>query len=498
MAVYQVFKSLDEYYASIPSNRKILVNDLTFSNVVDRSTLLNSLITTYDTDIISSVPSCECGHLEGAYIKGQTCKLCGTEVSDVFESTHPIIWLATLDPTIKFISPHYWRMLRVALVPLTNNIDVLRWIADPSFNPVSVGKAQIPAYIEHGLAKELKGFERSYRYLQNNLEEIILYISSLPKFKGNTELLGLLNLFRENKDNIFSSYMPIVNKKLMVVEKSSKGAFGDINLGITLDAVLAYQKKAISVEPLTERRISNATGQLISSLSDAFDVWFKEWLHGKPGIIRKHIYGTRSHGTFRGLIVNINGPHNYDEIHMPWALAVATFRPQILNILTKRLGYWYKEANTILTYGVNNYHKDIDRALNLMLAESVEFGGKIPVMANRNPSLLRGSIQRLFITKFKKDPNDKSISLSILVTNPFNADYDGDELNFTILYDNNMGRLMSIFDPAYSVPGSGSPGEVSGLMSLPKSTVPTLTNYLRRKDNDEPKRPIKLNFVTIE
>lgn len=45
-----------------------------------------------------------------------------------------------------------------------------------------------------------------------------------------------------------------------------------------------------------------------------------------------------------------------------------------------------------------------------------------------------------------------------------------------------MANLASNFDPAYSVPGMGSPYEISGLLSIPKPTVATISNYLSLED----------------
>ena len=46
-------------------------------------------------------------------------------------------------------------------------------------------------------------------------------------------------------------------------------------------------------------------------------------------------------------------------------------------------------------------------------------------MLNRNPSLHRGSIQAVRITRIKTDPDDNTLSMSYLIAKSFNADYDG-------------------------------------------------------------------------
>ena len=46
----------------------------------------------------------------------------------------------------------------------------------------------------------------------------------------------------------------------------------------------------------------------------------------------------------------------------------------------------------------------------------------IYVLLNRNPTLLSGSIIRLKITKFKTNPSDNTIGLSILAVKSLNCD----------------------------------------------------------------------------
>jgi len=45
-----------------------------------------------------------------------------------------------------------------------------------------------------------------------------------------------------------------------------------------------------------------------------------------------------------------------------------------------------------------------------------------------------------------------------------------------------MADMATKLDSAYSVPGRNFVGEISGLLSLPKPTIATISNYLIRKD----------------
>ena len=62
----------------------------------------------------------------------------------------------------------------------------------------------------------------------------------------------------------------------------------------------------------------------------------------------------------------------------------------------------------------------MDNIFKELISES-KYGG-IPVTHGRNPSLARGSIQLLRITQVKTNLEDPTISFSILITPPMNAD----------------------------------------------------------------------------
>lgn len=74
-----------------------------------------------------------------------------------------------------------------------------------------------------------------------------------------------------------------------------------------------------------------------------------------------------------------------------------------------------------------------------------------------------------------------------------------DELNFIILLSNYMADLATKLDPVYSVPSMGGVAEVSGLLSLPKPTISTISNYLsKNSNNDKATNSILNNMKTVE
>ena len=67
------------------------------------------------------------------------------------------------------------------------------------------------------------------------------------------------------------------------------------------------------------------------------------------------------------------------------------------------------------------YDPLIHQFMEELIAEA-RSGKGIPILLNRNPSLKRLSIQRLYLTKVKTNVRDKTISLSVLILKGYNAD----------------------------------------------------------------------------
>lgn len=97
------------------------------------------------------------------------------------------------------------------------------------------------------------------------------------------------------------------------------------------------------------------------------------------------------------------------------------------------------------------------------------------------PSLLQGSAQMLYITKFKTEPLDMTCGISVLICKAPNADFDGDELNFTMLLDNNIAEEFTSFAPYFNAQSAGKPYEISGYLTLLSPSYGILSNYVLDK-----------------
>ena len=455
-------KLIDIENVFITVDRKVILNDI---KLTDEK--IEDLIYHVTDEKISLIPQCECGHVKYGYKIGKVCPLCNTTVVRPFDNIDPFLWIRQYDPNIRFVNPKFWIMLSRVI---STKIDALLWLSDTSYNPPK------PPAILQSLAVIIGG--RSYSNVVNNMEKIILFIKNHSSYKTMIRRIKMniiLKLYKKNKDILFPRYLPLINKKLFISEKSKDGRWDTMLLADIIDIAMLAITLANEDNP-TPKRIDKVYARLVSHSGKLYASYIKDMVSRKGGLARKNIYGTRAHFTFRGVISSLAVHDDYDVLHVPWVVGVATFRPHLLNKLYK-LGYVHKEASDIVFKATKKYNPLIDKLLQELIDESPCKG--IPVTFNRNPSLGKSSIQLLYITKFMTNLEIKTIFLSLHIMPGFNADLDGDEMHGMLLPDNHIYKLAKIFEPHYNA-ASLSPYKISGNINIPKTQCLTLANYLNK------------------
>ena len=93
------------------------------------------------------------------------------------------------------------------------------------------------------------------------------------------------------------------------------------------------------------------------------------------------------------------------------------------------------------------------------------------IISNRNPTLCWGSISILRIVDVKKNYNDLTVSLPIATLRNYNADFDGDVLNFISIKDKEIANeLEKVFSP-YSMLLDANNGKFNRNMQLLKDQL---------------------------
>lgn len=408
----------------------IVLNDLSSVTEKDRQTIDQLTTSVFNqTDVFSNEPACECGRITGGYNLGIVCSSCNTPVAEMFsKNLAPRVWIRNPAGVALLINPMVWLMLSFKFT--TAGFNLVEWLCNTDYVPPG-NKPQdvIDSVMELGIP-------RGYNNFVNNFDDIVERLSNLKRFakSKNDDFLALV---REQRESVFSPYLPLPNKALLIREDTNVGSYIDQMVVSIVDAIQTIKSIDTPTAAYSVRQKENRTIKTIVKLAKFYYDSFHLLLAKKQGLIRRHNCGTRGHWTSRSVISSNTKPHNYDELEVSWGQAVTLLTVHLKNKLFKQ-GYTPNEASALLYAHTNKYHAELDRLMQEILDESAYNRGLRGVYV-RNPSLTRGSTQALWFAGYKKDPNDQTSSLSILDVVPYNAKLLA--LTVVMQYDNSPELL---------------------------------------------------------
>lgn len=452
-----------------------IINTVSETSQKEKELINRSIYTKYTSDLMSNMPMCECQATFGEFNRGVTCKTCGTKVSSqVDEELHSLIWIQAPQGVDALINPTVWTMLNKKFS--RGSFEIIRWLCDTTYQPL----VKAPPVLD---AIKATGIVRGYNNFIRNFDKIMDIMFNLKAFKAKKdEEDPLQRLIREKRHCIFSKYLPVPNKVLLVVEENNLGTFVDPTIIGALDAIRMMVGIDSEMANHSVRTKENRTVKALSVLSEFYAEMNKDILASKQGVFRRHVYGTRSHFSFRAVISSITDAHHYEQILIPWGAATSVFRLHLINKLYRR-GFNPNSALAYLNEHAQKYSPLLDELFKELIAEAPDKRG-IAATMGRNPSLARGSIQRVFIPAVKTDVNDPTVSISILCVKSLNADFDGDAMNFTLALDKVMADFLENMAPHKSTFGLDKPFKVTGDLAIPKPVVATIASWMDHPDGD--------------
>lgn len=392
----------------------ILINDFDLQSN-DQIDKLNSLIfTSYEEDSLEVVPSCDCGVINGEYNVGVKCPECNTTCLSITERPlESVLWIASPQGIAKFMNPEVWLILKEAF--LVSRVSVLDWLTSPGY--------RVPIEKEPEPITRLKqlNMKRGYNHFVENFDSIIdLLINGKVVKKGSVKQRAeLFQFIQENRDKIFTRYLPIPSKVAFIKESTNMGRYSDNSTLDAIDAIRTISGLSNIVIPISDTVKESKIVDAQNKLSEYYSTFYKSALEPKLGWFRKHIYGSRVHFSARAVITSISKPHKYDEIELPWSLAVMLLKVHLTSKLLRR-GFTPNDAIRYIYEHTLKYDILLDELFQELLSEGVN--GRLPMIIQRNPSLTRGSALSIGVIRVKTDPNDNTIGLSVLVLASLNAD----------------------------------------------------------------------------
>lgn len=471
---------MDDNYHTLPT---LLDFDRAFAET-DDPIVINEYIThaTSDdivsrlcTDInnVSHVAKCDCGEEAGNAKIDQLCDNCNTRVKEVLlvDITNDT-WLDVPEKIGRVLHPVVYSMLNKWLGKDSNGNLILRTLMDISL-PVA------PEYIDLCKGQGFKWFADNFSYIIDHFVHKVKRTSVKPIVPG---ILRLLMIYEER---IWCTKLPLLSRGLHPVTMISDTVkLVDAEVSKIMRAVMEFSDALLMEEVIshTSMYMERKFASIYTEYIDYKNMLIKDKLNPHKGHLRRHIFGGRLNFTFRSVITPISDVHYGDELQIGWQLGVGVFKYHIMAIMIHRHKFTMNDAYRRVTNAIVSYDFLVDKIMQIIIAECKYKG--FPCLFNRNPSLCTASIQLLFITKVRpclqEDPYppkydkvineegtiinvevqdietdykrsaityDKTIAISTLVIDGFNADFDGDECNVVLLLESDDIESYMVLHP---------------------------------------------------
>lgn len=462
------------------STPPIMVNDFDLASASERERLNNLLYSRYDGDTLSNIPKCDCGKTTGAFNLNRRCLSCGTLVEVVTEKPlESLLWMEAPKGIPGFPNLTVWRILSKWMTH--SGFNLLEYMTNPYYRANVKPTEKIRKFDDLGLPMGLCNFHDHY-------DEII---ETLYKHRflqtGNKAQRELMEYLQSVRDITFTRHLPFPSKLLFITEKSNKNIYSDYTMAPAVEAILTLAsmysgQKSNDQESFEEPDIRMKESRCIKTVVqlDSFYKSFESKIaFKKPGIFRKLVFGVRPHWTFRAVISSQHKPHRYDELEIPWSLAVLLFKTHLSNKLLKR-NFTPNDIVSLLYENTLKHHLLLESLFNELLEEAP--GGSIPTLYLRNPTLRRASMQCLKISKVKTDPSINSVSFSVLCLKGPNADFDGDAMSGQPMLDTYSAEQAQAMAPYTGVMDLNRPHRVSRNVAHPTPFLSTLMAWMKHGD----------------
>jgi len=443
---------------------------------------LNEMIFThYEGNHLSMVPKCNCGHLNTSAEEYQICEICGHQCLVTTEKPiESYLWIETPPGVSGFVAPNFWHMLKTSTVVKERGqkpFEPIKWLTDPTYQVPNTDNKALERMLAVGLPRGRYNdfIDRFDDYYKAMLKARIVGTAAIPA----DELTEYIYL---NRDKLFPQHLPLPSALNFPTEKTANRTYGNIAMSDINDAVQTISSIHNNQKPLSQNSIFHRVAKTIDMLSGFYVNWWSKDLAPKPGVARKHMYGSRLHFTFRAVISSLTEPHMYNELHLPWTLSLEVFSVHLKNLLMRRFGYTADQCQELLMRGAYNPTPLLKHLLNEIISSHPEGGW--PVLFSRNPVLVRGSVAYLIVAKIKDNPSDPTISVPPETLSAPNADFDGDQMNGMIILDLYTSSKLRVLSPAYYVADIETPRQLSNFIQLPVPTCQTLRNWARRKPGE--------------
>ena len=152
------------------------------------------------------------------------------------------------------------------------------------------------------------------------------------------------------------------------------------------------------IDGSTNCYLENRAAKAIKLLSDYYYRFYSDSLSGKGGWFLENIYlEVVCISLLELLLVLLVIITITRDLYLPWSLSVALFKTHLTNKLMNKYKLTPNECIDFLYSHTNKYNKVLDDLFKELIDESP--GKYIPIVLQRNPTLVRLSAQRLKVRR---------------------------------------------------------------------------------------------------
>lgn len=469
--IYPIIENFDEIFKRL-DRPPVLANDLDLSTDAGKERFNDLVYTKYDGDVFSNVPSCPCRATTGGSRINDQCPKCGYAVLPITEQAiEPIVWVRVPDELPAFMNLTIYRLLRTRFTK--SGFSVIDYMLDPKYRPPKIDS------IEENYAKQLcpkRGIVHFYKHFDDIMKGLCDLRHFLPAAKG----VGTMRFLQNHRHLVFCKHIPFPSKIGFIVEDVGDRTYVDPKMAPALNALISLAN-VTNAGRSAVRDMESRVARSIRDLANYYSANEHSKIFDKKGILRKLVYGVSPHFTFRTVITSNHKPHDHESLEIPWGAAVLTFKLHLANKLLVE-SYTPNEILTLVYDNTLRTHYKLEELFDALIAESPN-GRGIPCGFTRFPSLKRGSTQRFFIDKIKRDPTALSTSISVLDLIAPNADFDGDYMTGQLCLDNHTAAAFDRMAPYTGIMDLKRPFRVGNHASIPAPVLSTINARLEEGDD---------------
>jgi hypothetical protein len=386
---------LEQVFAANP-DAKIINSDSSVTKNLAKD-MTDIIFSNCDGDL-GFVPSCQCGNTKGVSKLGLKCPLCETEVTSRFiDSISHNTWISIPNDFPPVLHPIVYIVLREFVTENSRKKG-----SDGGLGKYSV----IDAFLNPSLESKKSGIElsdelkvllagkRGFDYFYEHVDEMLdIFLHKYSKNTKKKQTAVLEEFLRKYRHLMFTRKLPLLHSSLHpVTSKAGRTLkYIDSNSGEIMKALITLNNCIDKI-----RRFTMSTNAINKSLYTVYTQIIEYYtslvnnknggkLCGKPGMLRKHCFGSRLHFTYRAVVKPQSTPMPLDELVMPWGIMLTELKLPILNYLAHQYGLSAPEAYDKYQQALTKYDKDIDACIRQFIDTSRH--GRIPVIMGRNPKI---------------------------------------------------------------------------------------------------------------